>query len=194
MSEINTEIRIGENGNWYINGVDTGNPSRGESAYDSAFRNGYRGTEKEWVDSLKGKDGRSAYEMAVALDYKGTMADWTNNLRIVAGQMPYIGENGHWFIGEEDTSILADAERAVQNNLPLRQSITGITTKYGNLELGIDPELYDVISISSFTGGLMCIPYINTMKTQWTAHVRSSGLFSAYAEHELTVEVVYIRR
>ncbi len=197
MSEICTEIYIGENGNWYINGEDTGKPSRGMdglSAYEIAVSLGYQGTLTDWVNTLKGKEGKSAYELAVDLGYQGTMADWIGSLKGRDGLTPYTGDNGNWFIGNEDTGILADVEKAVQNKLPLRKSVTGVTTKYGNLELGIDPKLYDVISISSSTGGLMCIPYINTEKTQWTAHVRSSGLFSAYADHELTVEVVCMRK
>ena len=45
----------------------------GESAYEIAVKNGFNGTEKEWLDSLS----------------------------------PYIGENGNWFIGNEDTGVSA---------------------------------------------------------------------------------------
>lgn len=197
MSEICTEIYIGENGNWYINGKDTGESSRGQdglSAYQVALRNNYKGTEKEWLESLKGQDGKSAYEIAFDLGYQGTFSDWPESLKGEAGLTPHIGENGNWILGDKDTGILADVEKAVQNKFPLRKSVTGVTTKYGNLELGIDPKIYVVISISSCTEGLMCIPYINTEKTQWAAHIRSSGSFSAYADYELTVEVVYMRK
>ena len=36
--------------------------SEGKSAYEVAVENGYEGTEKEWVESLKGPAGQSAYE------------------------------------------------------------------------------------------------------------------------------------
>ena len=54
---------IGNNGNWWINGVDTGYASRGEkgdkglSAYEVAVELGFIGTEQEWIDSLKGEKG-----------------------------------------------------------------------------------------------------------------------------------------
>lgn len=60
---------IGENGNWWIGNDDTGIPAQGEkgesgtqgmngdSAYDIAVKNGFEGTEMEWLESLKGKDG-----------------------------------------------------------------------------------------------------------------------------------------
>jgi S1-C subfamily serine protease len=87
---------IGANGNWYVDGVDTGvraqaqdgvsivgvektgaegnvdkyvitfsngttfdfDVTNGLSAYEIAVKNGYEGTEKEWVASLKGVDGK----------------------------------------------------------------------------------------------------------------------------------------
>lgn len=64
-------VRIGVNGNWFIDGVDTGKPSRGEagengvgtkggdgkSAYQIAVDNGFVGTEIQWLASLKGDKG-----------------------------------------------------------------------------------------------------------------------------------------
>lgn len=64
-------VRIGVNGNWFIDGVDTGKPSRGEagengvgtkggdgkSAYQIAVDNGFVGTEAQWLASLKGDKG-----------------------------------------------------------------------------------------------------------------------------------------
>lgn len=47
---------IGENGNWWIDGEDTGKPaymSAGMSAYDIAVVHGFEGTEEEWLASLK---------------------------------------------------------------------------------------------------------------------------------------------
>ncbi len=56
----------------------------GKSAYDIAKENGFQGTEKEWLDSLKGADGTNG-------------KDGTN------GMSPRIGSNGNWFIGSNDT-------------------------------------------------------------------------------------------
>ena len=58
---------IGDNGNWYINGTDTGvkaagvngvdgqNGVDGKSAFEIAKENGFVGTEAEWLESLKGE-------------------------------------------------------------------------------------------------------------------------------------------
>lgn len=37
---------------------------RGWSAYEIAVRNGYEGTEEEWLESLKGRDGLTTHEVA----------------------------------------------------------------------------------------------------------------------------------
>lgn len=45
----------------------------GESAYEIAVRNGFRGTEKEWLESLQGK---SAYDYAVEGGFEGTETEF----------------------------------------------------------------------------------------------------------------------
>lgn len=60
---------------------------RGLSAYEVAQKNGFDGTEKEWLASLKGATG------AAGADGK----DGEN------GKTPYIGDNGNWYIGNDDT-------------------------------------------------------------------------------------------
>ena len=41
--------QIGPNSNWWVDGVDTGKPSTGMSAYEFAKENGYTGTEEEYA-------------------------------------------------------------------------------------------------------------------------------------------------
>lgn len=51
---------IGDNGNWFLGGEDTGVKARGEdgkSAYQTAVEHGFTGTEFEWIESLKGDKG-----------------------------------------------------------------------------------------------------------------------------------------
>lgn len=48
------------------------------------------------------EDGKSAYEIAVENGFKGTEQEWLKSLS------PYIGENGNWFIGDEDLGVSAD--------------------------------------------------------------------------------------
>lgn len=60
---------------------------RGKSAYEIAKENGFDGTEAEWLASLKGATG------APGADGK----DGEN------GKTPYVGDNGNWFVGNDDT-------------------------------------------------------------------------------------------
>ena len=60
-------------------------------------------------DSIKnividGVNGKSAYEIAVSHGFSGTEEDWLKSLQ---GITPHIGSNGNWFIGEQDTGIVA---------------------------------------------------------------------------------------
>lgn len=60
---------------------------RGKSAYEIAKENGFDGTETEWLASLKGATGAAG---ANGKDGKD-------------GETPYVGDNGNWYIGTNDT-------------------------------------------------------------------------------------------
>ena len=60
---------------------------RGKSAYEIAKENGFDGTEAEWLASLKGAPG----------------ATGANGKDGENGKTPYVGENGNWYIGANDT-------------------------------------------------------------------------------------------
>ena len=64
-------------GNWVESPAITGS-----SAYEIAVKNGFKGTEAEWLKSLSGdgKDGKSAYEVAVKNGFEGTEAEWLKSL------------------------------------------------------------------------------------------------------------------
>lgn len=51
--------------------------------------------------------GKSAYQIAVENGFKGSEKDWLLSLKGEQGYTPYIGENGNWFINGEDTNISA---------------------------------------------------------------------------------------
>lgn len=55
----------------------------------------------EGVESIQGK---SAYEIAIQNGFNGTEKEWLDSL---IGDSPYIGENGHWYIGDSDTGVVA---------------------------------------------------------------------------------------
>ncbi|MCM1219128.1 MAG: phage tail protein [Lachnospiraceae bacterium] len=75
-------LTIGTNGNWYIDGVDSGTSAKGINGKDGASPV-IDPTTKHWM--LKGVD-------------LGVCAE---------GQVPYIGANGNWWINSTDTGVLA---------------------------------------------------------------------------------------
>ena len=60
---------------------------RGKSAYEIAKENGFNGTETEWLASLKGATGAPGADGRDGED----------------GKTPYVGDNGNWYIGADDT-------------------------------------------------------------------------------------------
>lgn len=51
------------------------------------------------------KDGKSAYEIAKDHGFVGTEEEWINSLQ---ADVPSIGENGNWYIGDVDTGVQAN--------------------------------------------------------------------------------------
>ena len=81
----------GEQGPQGLQGVAGKDGANGLSAYEIAKKlDPEIGTEEEWIESLQGSNGR-------------------NGKNGENGLTPYVGENGNWFIGEEDTEVQARA-------------------------------------------------------------------------------------
>ena len=55
---------------------------RGYSAYEVAVRNGYKGTEAEWLESLKGRDGGVAAVNGVTHDAAGNVKLTAENVQV----------------------------------------------------------------------------------------------------------------
>lgn len=84
----------------------TTNVNNGKSAYEIAVDNGFVGTEKEWLESLKGiggsngsdgingQNGKSAYEIAVENGFAGTEVEWLESLKGINGTNGTNGQNG----------------------------------------------------------------------------------------------------
>lgn len=68
---------------------------RGYSAYQIAVKNGYAGTEKEWIASIIGVEGKSAYEVAKETGYTGTKAEWIASLKGEKGDPGIKGDPGN---------------------------------------------------------------------------------------------------
>lgn len=72
---------------------DKGDP--GKSAYEIAVEYGFKGSEAEWLDSLKyGKDGESAYQIAVDYGFQGTETEWLASLKGEKGEQGIPGARG----------------------------------------------------------------------------------------------------
>lgn len=67
-------------------GEDGEDGSDGLSAYQIAVRNGYNGTEQDWLASLEGPvgepgpNGKTAYQIAIEGGFEGTPAEWLESL------------------------------------------------------------------------------------------------------------------
>ena len=55
----------------------------------------------------KGDPGLSAYETAVKNGFSGSEADWLASLKGKNGETPRIGEDGKWYVGNQDTGVVA---------------------------------------------------------------------------------------
>ena len=123
---------IGENGNWFIDGKDTGVPARGRNGTDgkdgkdgvdgkSAYeiwKTAVESGEIKWdggtavVDFfiyLSGKDGKDGMDGKDGADGKDGKdgKDGEDGKDGADGQTPYIGENGNWFIGDKNLGVPA---------------------------------------------------------------------------------------
>ena len=93
---------IGDNGNWWIGGVDTGTPATGaDGANGQDGQTPTIGTNGNWwiggVDTgipATGSDGADGQDGQDGKDGED-------------GQTPYVGSNGNWWIGTTDTGISA---------------------------------------------------------------------------------------
>jgi hypothetical protein len=73
----------------FISRVVKGEP--GLNAYKIAVKEGFVGTEQEWLESLEGEAGSSAYEIAVDQGFVGTVQEW---LAFLKGEKGDTGDKG----------------------------------------------------------------------------------------------------
>lgn len=133
---ITPTVEIGENGNWFINGQDTGikaegtDGTKGEPGQDGLTPyigendNWWIGDEDTGVKA-KGEDGTSTkveigdngnwfidgVDTGVAAKGQDGKdgADGADGADGQDGLTPYIGDNGNWWIGDKDTGVKAEA-------------------------------------------------------------------------------------
>jgi len=100
--------------------------------YEIEFSDGYKTT----FTVTNGEDGKNLSVISINKEstdglydtYKISFSDESYQTFIVKngkdGLTPYIGDNGNWWIGDEDTGVLADYEKA--NNVPLTIYSSGL--------------------------------------------------------------------
>lgn len=104
-----------------------------------------------------GITGLSAYELAVEEGYEGTLEEWLASLQGTSGSTPYIGDNGNWFIDDEDTGVPASGGGGggggggTSNNAVLT---TTNTTGWLAISLAIDQDCILKANWSSLEDGL----------------------------------------
>ena len=134
---------------------DISAPSNGLSAYEIAVKNGYIGTESEWLESLKGKDGQSAYEIAVAHGYVGTEEEWLESLKAKVNgynSINIIGGEGIDVEYQGDTMRLRKKTYEYAQTTPAREWVI-------NHNLGMFPS----VSVIDSAGSSVCgeVKYID---------------------------------
>lgn len=110
---------------------------QGKSAYEVAVDNGFKGTEQQWLGSLKGEkgeagnDGKSSYQLAIANGYEGTEKQWLASLKGNRGDDGYTPKRGtdYWtaadqqeikddvskMVGDAYTKAKSDIEELIEN-------------------------------------------------------------------------------
>lgn len=94
--------------------------STGKSAYDIAVKNGYTGTEEEWIESLKGDTiyTDSAYDLAVKYGFSGTEEEWLKSLK---------GEKGD----KGETTTTNAVNKAILSVVSINSYFTKTTSSIG---------------------------------------------------------------
>ena len=142
-----------------MEGVKAG--ENGLSAYEVAQKNGFDGTEEEWLESLKGADG---YAPKKGIDY----FDGQDGNPGKDGATPTIGENGNWFINGVDTGKPSRGEAGSkgEDGQPGKDGSPGIDGKDGATDYN---DLSNKPAIPSKTSELTNdMGYVNTGNTIYT--------------------------
>ena len=111
---------IGSNGNWYVDNRDTGIPASGKNPYIGDNNNWfvYDSIKRNYVDTGIFAKGLSAYEIAVKNGFVGTESDWLQFLRQpaldAAEEAMYALDLVNQAIVRVDKAV-KDAEEAIEN-------------------------------------------------------------------------------
>lgn len=169
--KINSNFEeVGKNIEDVLDVVMTGDFSK--TAYDIAVKNGFVGSEQEWLASLKGEQGpeaKSVYDIAVSHGFVGDEQDWLN----------YILENS-----ETVSDLFADADSLEQfiNGSEDETVLTRLSAEYPTLQKAIK-ELFE-------NGGIA--GRFNTL-TELQASPLLDGSYALVADDTIDKNGIYIK-
>lgn len=130
-------------GGTVVGGVGMVYGKDGKSAYEIAVKNGFEGTEQEWLESLQGEDGTMTFEDLTDAQRESLRGDPGNpGVYIGSGDMPedcnvQIDPNGEALTIEAIKHLLGIAQARVANITLLASAWTGEDSLYSQ-EVTID--------------------------------------------------------
>lgn len=145
--DILDKFSLSNDGNLLYNGKEIANSKQALSAYEVAVENGFKGTEVEWLDSLKGqqgdngtdgKDGVSPTVEDVATQLKSD-TDFVNSLK---------GDKGDKGDPGQDCSVVVTAIEVVtelKKDTEFLESVKGEKGDKGDPGTGINLEVLDSV-------------------------------------------------
>ena len=101
----------------------------GKSAYELDVEHGFKGSEAEWLVSLKGTNGKSAYELACDNGFEGTVQEWLESLRGADGKSAYELAVEHGFEGTEEEWFAKNGDTVI-----IYQTVTVLEQDVANLK------------------------------------------------------------
>ena len=142
----------GKNGIDGANGKDGINGKDGLSAYEIALKNGFVGTESEWLDSLKGKDGNSPEVSGFAtMEYVDARL---SEILVILENLPTANTVTLFSYGEDvpekygDTVFtiyqngIQDLSSYIRNNKAFCSADNGYALSYNQTDFGWDGQVY----------------------------------------------------
>lgn len=111
-----------------------------------------------------GKDGKSAYEIAIGHGFNGTEKEWLESLKGINGKTPdiRINANGNWFINGIDTNVNAKGEKGeTGSGFKVTKQYQSISDMVSDTNPVNDSEVVVVISEDTGTFYLRLSSYID---------------------------------
>lgn len=118
---------------------------------------------------VKGEPGDSAYQVAVENGFEGTEQEWLKFLHGLNGKSPFIGENGNWWVYDDETQQPKDTGLR-GSQVELVSTFTSHPTKWDDLIKAVSG--HKVLMIEIVDG--IFVPVINveydSNRDQYTLH------------------------